>query len=204
METSDKYKSIASPSRGLYKDNGSKFLAFAFPVSSVEQAMEHIQSLKTEYFDARHHCYAYRIGHTGEVWRANDDGEPSSSAGKPILNQILSAGLSDILIVVVRYFGGIKLGIPGLIRAYKTSSAEAIQTALLVEKTACQEMQIEFDYTDMNEVMKILKNFNLAPSSQQFNLKCSLKVDVPLSQVQKLEEAFSLNYNLLSLSIRKT
>ncbi len=204
MEMTDKYKSIASPSRGLYKDNGSKFLAFAFPVSSAEQAMEHVQGLKTEYFDARHHCYAYRIGHTGEVWRANDDGEPSSSAGKPILNQILSAGLSDILIVVVRYFGGIKLGIPGLIRAYKTSSAEAIQTAQIIEKTACQEMHIEFDYASMNEVMKLLKSFNLVPSSQQFNLQCSLKVDVPLSQVQKLEEAFSLNYNLLSLSIRKT
>ncbi len=203
MEITDIYKSIASPSKGLYKDNGSKFLAFAFPVSSVEQAMEHIQSLKTEYFDARHHCYAYRIGLTGEIWRANDDGEPSSSAGKPILNQILSSGLSDILIVVVRYFGGIKLGIPGLIKAYRTSSAEAIQTATVIEKTACRQLQIDFDYANMNEVMRLLKSFNLSPDSQQFNLRCSLKVNVPLSKVQKLEEAFRLNYNLLSLSIRK-
>ena len=117
MATNDTYKSIAEPAEGLFKDNGSRFIALAYPVESEAEVKEIVQRLKKEYHDARHHCYAYRLGLGGEPWRANDDGEPSGSAGRPILGQIDSAGLSDILGVVVRYFGGIKLGIPGLIRA---------------------------------------------------------------------------------------
>lgn len=128
----DSYLSIAAPSEGLYKEKGSKFMAFAYPVEEEEQAKEIIADLKKEYFDARHHCYAYRIGHTGDQWRMNDDGEPSSTAGRPIFGQLLSNELSDILVVVVRYFGGIKLGVPGLIRAYKSATADAIANAEIV------------------------------------------------------------------------
>ncbi len=197
MEVSDKYRSIDGPSTGIYKDNGSKFLAFAYPVTSVEQAMEHVQALKKEYFDARHHCYAYRIGHTGDIWRANDDGEPSSSAGKPILGQLLSSELSDILVVVVRYFGGVKLGIPGLIKAYKTSTADALSAATIIEKVATTPVTLEFGYESMNEVMKIIKNFSLAARNQRFDSICSITVDVPLNQVEKFENSF------LTLPIRK-
>lgn len=197
MEASDKYRSIEAPSTGTYKDNGSKFLAFAYPVTSVEQAMEHVQALKKEYFDARHHCYAYRIGHAGDIWRANDDGEPSSSAGKPILGQILSNELSDIVVVVVRYFGGVKLGIPGLIKAYRTSTADALSAATVIEKVATSPITLEFGYESMNEVMKIIKNFSLAARNQRFDSICSITVDVPLNQVEKFENSF------LTLPVRK-
>ena len=188
---SDCFKSIATLSTGLFKDNGSKFLAFAYPVSSEEQIKPIIQQLKKEYFDARHHCYAYRIGHTGAIWRMNDDGEPSSTAGRPIYGQILSAELSDILVVVVRYFGGIKLGVPGLIRAYKTSTADAIANATIIEKIATEPYRIIFDYLQMNSVMKRLKDLGLTPTDQQFNLSCSLRVDVRLAMIPSFLESFN-------------
>ncbi len=187
---SDCYKSISSLSTGIFKDNGSKFLAFAYPVSSEDEIKPIIQQLKKEYFDARHHCYAYRIGHTGATWRINDDGEPSSTAGRPIYGQILSAQLSDILVVVVRYFGGIKLGVPGLIRAYKTSTADAIANATIIEKIATEPFRIIFDYLQMNSVMKRLKDLSLSPTNQQFDLNCSLQVDVRLNAIDKFLEAF--------------
>ena len=187
---SDCYKSISSLSTGIFKDNGSKFLAFAYPVTSEDEIKPIIQQLKKEYFDARHHCYAYRIGHTGAIWRMNDDGEPSSTAGRPIYGQILSAQLSDILVVVVRYFGGIKLGVPGLIRAYKTSTADAIANATIIEKIATEPFRIVFDYLQMNSVMKRLKDLSLSPTNQQFDLNCSLQVDVRLNAIDKFLEAF--------------
>lgn len=186
----DCYKSILEPSTGLYKDNGSKFLAFAYPVTSEDEIKPLVQQLKKEYFDARHHCYAYRIGHTGSIWRMNDDGEPSSTAGRPIYGQILSSDLSDILIVVVRYFGGIKLGVPGLIRAYKTSTADAIANATIIEKIATTPYRIIFDYLQMNSVMKRLKDMGLTPFNQQFDLNCSLRVDVRLNNTSSFLEAF--------------
>ena len=149
MTTNDTYKSIASASEGLFKDNGSRFIALAYPVESEEEVREIVSLLRKEYHDARHHCYAYRLGVDGAVFRSSDDGEPSGSAGRPILGQIDSAGLSDILVVVVRYFGGIKLGIPGLIRAYKTSTADAISNARVIEKIAGDWYVIEFDYSLM-------------------------------------------------------
>ncbi|MDY6277385.1 MAG: YigZ family protein [Bacteroidales bacterium] len=182
-DTADKYKSIAAPSEGLFKDNGSRFIAFAYPVESVEEVKPLVDALKKEYHDARHHCFAYRIGHKGDAFRANDDGEPSGSAGRPILGQIDSAGLSDILVVVVRYFGGIKLGIPGLIRAYKTSTADALASATIIEKTACKAFKIQFDYLSMNSVMKVLKDMGLPQTDQQFGEKCSIATKVPLSQI---------------------
>lgn len=186
----DCYKSILEPSTGIFKDNGSKFLAFAYPVTSEDDIKPLVQQLKKEYFDARHHCYAYRIGHTGAIWRMNDDGEPSSTAGRPIYGQILSSELSDILVVVVRYFGGIKLGVPGLIRAYKTSTADAIANATIIEKIATEPYRIIFDYFQMNPVMKRLKDMGLAPSNQQFDLNCSLRVDVRLNNIESFLEAF--------------
>ena len=188
---SDCFKSIAELSTGLFKDNGSKFLAFAYPVTTEEEIKAIIQGLKKEYYDARHHCYAYRLGHTGAIWRMNDDGEPSSTAGRPIYGQILSAELSDILVVVVRYFGGIKLGVPGLIRAYKTSTADAIANATIIEKIATEPFRIIFDYLQMNSVMKRLKDLGPSPTDQQFNLSCSLRVDVRLAMIASFLESFN-------------
>lgn len=175
---SDIYKSIAAKSDGLFKDNGSRFIASAWPVESEEEVKAIIDSLKKEYHDARHHCYAYRIGSKGEKWRANDDGEPSGSAGRPILGQIDSAGLSDVLVVVVRYFGGIKLGIPGLIRAYKTSTADALANASAVEKIAGSWFRLQFGYDRMPQVMKVLKDLDLPQRARDFGTECSLEVRV--------------------------
>lgn len=183
MTPNDKYKSISRPSEGLFKDNGSRFMAFAFPVESEEEVNEIVARLRKEYHDARHHCYAYRLGLEGEIWRANDDGEPSGSAGRPILGQICSAGLSDVLVVVVRYFGGIKLGIPGLIRAYKTSTADALQNAMVMEKIAGFWYRIGFDYSQMPVVMKLVKDLDLPQRSQNFGLECTMELRVRLSCV---------------------
>lgn len=177
----DTYLSIAEASRGLFKDNGSRFIALAYPVESEAQVKEIVSGLKKEYYDARHHCYAYRLGYKGDIFRANDDGEPSGSAGRPILGQIDSRGLSDVLVVVVRYFGGIKLGIPGLIRAYKTSTDDALSQAAIVEKTAAAVYRVEFGYMAMNSVMKVMKDMKMEARDQQFDTRCSLSVRVRLS-----------------------
>lgn len=183
---SDSFRSIAAPAQGLFRDNGSRFIAFAFPVETEEEIKGIVDDLKKEYHDARHHCYAYRLGCGGERFRANDDGEPSGSAGRPILGQIDSFGLSDVLVVVVRYFGGIKLGIPGLIRAYKTSSADALEAAEKVEKVAGKTFRVSFGYMGMNAVMSLLKDLSLTSSGQDFGMECSLETRVRLS----LEETF--------------
>ena len=180
----DTYRSIAARSEGLYKDNGSRFLAFACPVETEEEVKEIVDALRKEYHDARHHCFAYRLGLDGARWRANDDGEPSGSAGRPILGQIDSAGLSDVLVVVVRYFGGVKLGIPGLIRAYKTATQEALAAAQADEKTAARRFRITFDYLSMNAVMRVLKDLDIPQSGQSFGNECSMDVRVRLSQYE--------------------
>jgi len=184
----DAYKSIAARSEGLFKDNGSRFIAFAFPVETPDQVKDIVDSLKKEYHDARHHCYAYRLGYQGDVFRANDDGEPSGSAGRPILGQIDSLGLSDILVVVVRYFGGIKLGIPGLIRAYKTSTADALAAATVIEKVAGKNFRLDFDYMAMNAVMKVLKDMGLPQEGQDFGAACSLRTRVRLAALQDFQD----------------
>lgn len=189
-ENLDTYKSISGPGEGLFKDNGSRFIAFAFPVESEEEVKPIVDRLKKEYHDARHHCYAYRIGKDGEKWRANDDGEPSGSAGRPILGQIDSAGLSDVLVVVVRYFGGIKLGIPGLIRAYKSSTADALSNAPATEKIAGEWYRLDFPYDAMPAVMKAAKELNLPQRSQEFGTDCSMEVRVRLSSKNLFFEKF--------------
>lgn len=187
----DTYRSIASRSEGLFKDNGSRFIAKAYPVETEEEVKALVDGLKKEYHDARHHCYAYRLGLDGGRWRANDDGEPSGSAGRPILGQIDSAGLSDILVVVVRYFGGIKLGIPGLIRAYKTSTADALAQASVVEKIAGRNYIVRFPYLSMNQVMKVAKDLALPQRGQEFSEQCSLELRVRLSQEDDFLERMS-------------
>lgn len=177
----DSYRSISGPAEGLFKDNGSRFISFAFPVETEDEVKSIVGDLKKKYHDARHHCYAYRLGYLGDRFRANDDGEPSSSAGRPILGQIDSKGLSDVLVVVVRYFGGIKLGVPGLIRAYKTSTAEALEKAGSVEKVAGKWFRVSFGYEAMNNVMKILKDMDLRQQGQDFGSECSLRTWVRLS-----------------------
>ena len=195
---SDCYKSIGAPSKGIFKDKGSKFLAFAYPVETEEEIKTIVSGIKKEFFDARHHCYAYRLGHLGEMWRANDDGEPSSTAGKPILGQIVSNNLSDILIVVVRYFGGILLGTSGLINAYKTAAAEAISAATVVEKIATVRYRISFDYAQMNAVMKCLKDFRLAMEVPSFGDECTLETSVRLTS----EAAFTESMNKICICQR--
>ncbi len=180
MTSEDTYLSVQSPSTGLYKEKGSRFLAFLFPVTSAEQARTEIERIRKEYHDARHHCFGYRIGLRGDIWRINDDGEPSSTAGKPIFGQILSNSLSDILIIVVRYFGGIKLGVPGLINAYRSAAADAIANSTIITKTATVSIRIDFGYPSMNDVMKLIKESGAEITHQQFDLQCSICVNVRL------------------------
>ena len=174
----DTYLSIATPSEGLFKDQGSRFLAFAYPVETEAEVKEILSRIRKEYHDARHHCSAFRLGLDGAQWRASDDGEPAGSAGRPILGQIDSAGLSDVLVVVVRYFGGIKLGIPGLIRAYRTATADALQKAAVTEKIAGSWFTIGFDYGQMPGVMKVVKDMDLPQRGQDFGMECTMQVRV--------------------------
>ena len=164
---SDIYKSISSLSDGLYKELGSRFIAKAYPVEGEEEVKAIVDSLRKEYHDARHHCYAYRIGPAGSIWRANDDGEPSGSAGRPILGQIDSAGLSDVLV-----------GVPGLIRAYKTATADALCQASVIEKIAGSWYRIGFGYERMPQVMKVIKDLDLPQRNRNFDNSCSLEVRV--------------------------
>ena len=174
----DVYRSIAAPSEGLYKELGSRFLAFAYPVETEEEARDLLSGLRARYHDARHHCCAWRLGLDGAVWRASDDGEPAGSAGRPILGQIDSAGLSDILIVVVRYFGGIKLGVPGLIRAYKTAAADALANAQTTEKVAGSWYRVGFGYESMPAVMKLVKDMDLPQRGRDWGESCTLELRV--------------------------
>ena len=177
----DTYKSIERKGEGLYKMSGSRFIAFAYPIETVAEVKPILDSLKKEYYDARHHCYAYRVGSGGEFYRANDDGEPSSSAGRPILGQIDSKGLSDVLVVVIRYFGGIKLGIPGLIKAYKTSSAQALESGGLREKISGRRFSIIFGHEAMGQVMSAMKDFGVRLERRSFQMECEIDFWVRLS-----------------------
>ncbi len=174
----DTYRTLAAPAEGLYKEKGSKFLAFAYPVHTLDEVKARLDTLRKEYFDARHHCYAYILGPRKDAWRANDDGEPSGTGGRPIHGQLLSADLTDTLVVVVRYFGGILLGASGLANAYKTAARDAIDHAQIVERTIDVRYRLGFAYEAMNDVMRLLKDYDLKPQQQQFDLDCSLEVEV--------------------------
>ena len=186
----DEYSSISSTGEGLYKENYSRFISFAIPVETEEEVKEQVDALKKKYHDARHWCYAYRLGVDGEVYRSNDDGEPSGTAGRPILGQIDSAGLSDIRVVVVRYFGGIKLGVPGLIAAYKAAAADAVANAKKSRKVVMLRFRLRFSYSQMPQVMKTVKDMKLKYSGQNLGQNCSLDVKVRLSGESSFREAF--------------
>lgn len=182
----DVYKTIEAPAEGLYKEKGSKFIALAYPVHTEEAVKEIVGEIKVRYYDARHHCYAYRLGADKQKFRANDDGEPSSTAGKPILGQILSYDLTDVLIVVVRYFGGIKLGVSGLINAYRAAAADAIGHARIVEKTDDEVFRIKFDYTVMNEVMRVVKEEEPEVMSRDFSMECRMTLSIRKQNASRL------------------
>ncbi len=186
----DEYYTLSKPSEGLFKDKGSKFIAKAFPVSSEAEIKAIQEQLRSEYHDARHHCYAYMLGANKKVFRANDDGEPSSTAGKPILGQIKSFDLTNVLIVVIRYFGGTKLGVSGLIQAYKTAAEEALRSAEIIKKTLLDYYQLKFEYAAMNEIMRILKEENIEQMDQKFDLTCSVTICFRKAETERVLSKF--------------
>ena len=185
MLFSDIYRTISRPAEGIFKDRGSKFIGYAFPVKSETEAKILLANLRAEHGKARHFCWALRLSPDRSVFRLNDDGEPSGTAGRPILNTLLSADLTNILVVVVRYFGGTLLGVPGLINAYKTAAQGAIGAAEIIEKTVNDVYNLSFDYMNMNEVMKIIKDEHLSISNQKFDNNCSMEISVRKSQLNQ-------------------
>ncbi len=184
----DSYLTIAGPSTGTYTEKRSKFLAFAFPVSTVEEIKAILDEYQKRYYDARHVCYAYMLGHERLSFRANDNGEPSGTAGKPILGQINSNELTDILILVVRYFGGVKLGTSGLIQAYKAAAAEAIAAATIVQKTVDLQVTVAFEYTLMNAIMRVVKEEEPAIVNQAFDNDCQMTLSIRASLMPRLRQ----------------
>ena len=182
------YRTVAGFGQDEIIIEKSTFIGYAKPVTSEEEAQAFIQEIKKKHRDATHNVPAYVLGEHNDVQRCNDDGEPSGSSGRPVLGQIDSFGLSDILVVVVRYFGGIKLGIPGLIRAYKTSTADALENAQIVEKIASKMYRVHFGYLNMNDVMKVMKDMGLEQKNQKFDMECSLDTSVRLSLVDTFLE----------------
>jgi len=185
----DIYRTIAKPAEGVFKDRGSKFMAFAYPIASEGDIKAIVNKLKAEHTKANHHCWAMRLSPDRSVFRVNDDGEPSGTAGRPILNVLLSHDLTNILIVVVRYFGGTLLGVPGLINAYKSAAEEAVKAALIVEKVVTDIYSVRFEYTLMNEVMRVVKQEGLEVLEQLSNEQCELIVGIRKSHVERVVPA---------------
>lgn len=188
MQPLDTYRTLAQTSEGLYKEKGSKFIARANPVQDEEAIKEILESLRKEFFDARHHCYAWILGPKGERYRANDGGEPNHSAGDPILGQIRSLELTNTLVVVVRYFGGTKLGVSGLIQAYRTAAAEALSANEIKEEVVRETLKLEYGYELTNEVMRLLSEYDMQVEDQQFTHKCFMQVSVRQSLYQEVRE----------------
>lgn len=186
------FRTIAGRTEGFYKEKGSKFIAYAIPVETEEQIKEALEKLRKEYFDARHHCYAWMLGPDKKRFRAADDGEPAHSAGDPILGQIRSKEITNVLVVVVRYFGGTKLGVGGLITAYKIAAADALDKAEIIEKDIHQSLRITFDYTATPEVMKLIKDFNLTIIEQLFETRCMMILEYKLIDEGRLLEKIRL------------
>lgn len=186
-EIIDVYKTIAEVSEAIYTEKRSKFIAFAIPVENQDEIKQHLERLQKEYYDARHICYAYMLGKDRKDFRANDNGEPSGTAGKPILGQINSNELSDILIVVIRYFGGIKLGTSGLIVAYREAAAEAISNATIIERIVKSEIEMTFEYPFLNGVMKVIKDENVDIVTQTYDMDCYMKISVRDSLKEQVE-----------------
>jgi uncharacterized YigZ family protein len=178
VEIKDTYKTIEGSSEGLYKDKGSRFISYSFHITDEDQAKIIIQRIKKEHFSARHHCYAYRLGFSGEKYRVNDDGEPSGTAGKPIFGQLLSNDLTNILVVVVRYFGGTLLGVSGLINAYKCATVSVIENSKIVLKIIEDQFELVFDYPIQNIIMRIIKDEQLEVFYSEFDMNCKLHIRV--------------------------
>jgi uncharacterized YigZ family protein len=188
MLFSDTYKTIAAEARGLFKDRGSRFIALVIPVTGQDQIKEKLEELRKEFHDARHHCYAWVLGPDRQTWRANDDGEPSGTAGRPILGQINSRELTDILIVVIRYFGGTLLGVSGLINAYRSAAEDALSNASIIEKTVMHTYVLKFPYLSMNDVMKVLKEEGCSQSAHSYGNDCSVEISVRSSAAERITE----------------
>jgi uncharacterized YigZ family protein len=190
----DTYKTITGPTEGVYRDRGSKFIGYAYPVISEDVVKGILLNLRSEHAKARHFCWALRLSPDRSIFRIQDDGEPSGTAGRPILNTMLSADITNVLIVVVRYFGGTLLGVPGLINAYKTAALAAINAADIIEKTVNDIYQLQFDYLLMNDVMRLIKEERLNILSQDFDNSCSVKIEIRksglnaiLGKIEKIE-----------------
>ncbi len=180
--TADTYNTIAGPAEAGFRDKGSRFLAYAYPVSDEQEIKAIVDGLRKKYYDATHICYAWRLGPEGEPYRANDDGEPSGTAGRPILGQMLSRGISDVFVAVVRYFGGTKLGVPGLINAYRTSTEEVLARCTVIEKTLDETITARYSYISMNEVMKVVKEMQPVVVSQEFDNLCTITLRIRRSK----------------------
>lgn len=191
MSQPDEYRTIKSLSEGQYSEKRSKFLAFALPVDNVDEVRELVAQYQKKYYDARHACYAYMIGADRQTFRANDNGEPSGTAGKPILGQINSNELTNILIIVVRYFGGIKLGTSGLIQAYKAAAAEAISNAEIVTKTVDENLSVVYEFPMMNSVMKVIKDLNPKIISQGYETDCTMTLQIRKGMIPELKSRLS-------------
>lgn len=197
MEVNDLYKTVEQPAEGIFRDKGSKFIAYIYPFSGEVEIKPILQKLKAEHPKARHHCWAYRLGMDTGNYRINDDGEPAGTAGRPILNSLLSAELTNVFVVVVRYFGGTLLGVPGLINAYKSATIDVIANSNIVEKTENTVFSVRCDYLQLNQVMRIIKETALVVKSQSFGLECSFLLEVrkatadillaKLSQVEQIQ-----------------
>lgn len=196
----DYYNTVERSSSAEYKDRGSKFIAYTFPVMSVSDFKDRLAEIKKEHPKATHHCFAYRLGLDGLQFRVSDDGEPSGSAGRPILGQIDSKELTNVLIVVVRYFGGTLLGVPGLINAYKTAATLALQVTPFVQKPVMINYRLQFDYTQMNEVMKVIKYFDCATVQQETQMFCLMEIGIPRN---RLDEVLFKLQDLRTIEIEK-
>lgn len=202
MDILDQYKTIKKPSpEVIFKDRGSKFLGYAFPISSKEEVNPIISKLKDNHHKARHWCYAWRLGVEKVSFRVNDDGEPNNSAGNPIYGQILSFDLTNILVVVVRYFGGTKLGVGGLINAYKTSAKLSLNASEIIQKTIDVNFELQFDYVDMNKVMRLIKEKNVNIVRQEMNMNCNFEISIRKKDADSIKSAFE---NLRCVQIKVT
>jgi len=199
-EIKDSYKTIKEPSEGFFKDRGSKFFGYAYPYTSEQELKTKIEELKKEHHTARHHCYAYRFKQDYSVYRANDDGEPTNAAGKPILGQIDAKDLTNVAVVVVRYFGGTKLGVGGMMNAYKTAALEALNNAEILECTIDDIFEVSFGYPEMNTVMRFIKDLGVEIVSQQMELDCKIQFSIRKKEADNAQDKFT---GLKNISIKK-
>lgn len=199
---SDSFHTLAAPATGEFKDRGSKFLAYAYPAATEEEAMSRVEALRKEHFKARHHCFAWRLGLDGQRFRANDDGEPSGTAGRPILSQIDAAGLTDVVVVVVRYFGGTLLGTSGLIQAYRESAAESLRQATVVEKIICDHFELTADYALLPDVMNAVKKLGLELNSEAYN-DTGTRMELGIRKSESAEKLLQLRALFWKVSIEE-